>query len=87
MRTIGNQNHQSFFISEVVLFLLFCNIFYTQLAFVSHVLGDFYIVCDHMTAFCFSLLLKDFDTFHELCQSLSLLFLYHLADEILDVLI
>ena len=42
---------------EQFYFLLFCNIFfYNQLAFVFYLLRDFYIVCDHIASFCFSLL-------------------------------
>ena len=47
-------------------FSIFSNIFFcTQLAFVFHLLIGFYIVLNHIVTFCFSLLQKDFDTFHE----------------------
>ena len=42
------------------------NSFCTQLVFVFHFLGDFYIVHDHIDAFCFSLLQEDLVTFYEL---------------------
>ena len=66
---VKNRKH---FSSDVILmqlcygtfFPIFCNIyFYPQLAFVFHYLRDFYIVLDHVAAFCFSLFQKDLDTF------------------------
>ena len=48
------------------IFFVFNNIiFYTQLAFVFPLLRDFYGVNDHILAFCFYLLQKDFDTFRK----------------------
>ena len=79
---------------EQFYFLLFCNIFfYNQLAFVFYLLRDFYIVCDHIVSFCFSLLrkedlgifhklfLKDLDTFLEPL----FIFLITLADEFSNI--
>ena len=46
--------------------MTFYNILYTQVAFVFHLPRDFYIAYTHIVTFCFSLLQKELDTFHEI---------------------
>ena len=70
-------------------FFSFCNIFvYAQEPFIFHLLIDFCISHKHIvTFFLFFLLKKEFDIFHRLSDSLSLLGLLYLADDFLDIFI
>ena len=62
--------------------------FYTQLTFMFHLQEDFYIVCDHIPAFCFAVLQKDVNTFHELFfEAFICLFFENVTDEFFDIFI
>ena len=63
------KKYQSLFICEAFCFSIFHIFFYTHQAFVFHLLGDFYIACNHILTFV-SLTQKDIDTFLELfCET------------------
>ena len=51
--------------SEAFFLILLYFFFYTQLVFVFHLQGDFYIIYPCIVAFFLFLLLKDFDSFRE----------------------
>ena len=67
LRGVLTKNISHYLFEKYSYFSIFCNIYFnTELAFVFHLLGNFYIVCHHVVTCYFSLLQKDLDTFHKL---------------------
>ena len=55
---------ETLFVNRFYFSIFFHNFSYSQLVFICHLLGDLYFFREHSIAFCFSLLQRDLDTFH-----------------------